>query len=192
MRHDNDMTQQDIYDIFEEARIEATEWFSGEIVGMRTGRVTPDLVERIPVEHYGSRTPLKGLAAINNLDARTLVVAPWDAGAAVAIEKALSEADLGAQPNLDGQVIRLVFPSLTEEMREKTIRMLHKKIEEARVRLRQARDDALKLLKEERGEGDVTEDDFYAIKRKLDELINEANAEIEKIGDKKEEDIKAI
>lgn len=188
----NDMTQQDIYDIFEEARIEATEWFSSELAGVRTGRVTPDLVERIPVEHYGSRTPLKGLAAINNLDARTLVVAPWDAGAMVAIEKALSEADLGAQPNLDGQVIRLVFPSLTEEMREKTIRMLHKKIEEARVRLRQARDDALKLLKEERGEGDVTEDDFYAIKRKLDELINEANAEIEKIGDKKEEDIKAI
>lgn len=186
------MTQQDIYDIFEEARIEATAWFSSEIAGVRTGRVTPDLVERIPVEHYGSRTPLQGLAAINNLDARTLVVAPWDAGAAVAIEKALSEADLGVQPNLDGQIIRLVFPSLTEEMREKTIKMLHKKIEEARVRLRQARDDVLKLLREEREGGSVTEDDFYATKKKLDELINEANAEIEKIADKKEEAIKAV
>ncbi len=192
MRHDNDMTQQDIYDIFEEARIEAVGWFSGEMVGMRTGRVTPDLVERIPVEHYGSRTPLKGLASINNLDARTLVVAPWDGGAAAAIEKALSEANLGVQPNLDGQIIRLVFPSLTEEMREQTIKMLHKKIEETRVRLRQARDDALRLLKEEREEGSVTEDDFYATKKKLDELINEANAEIEKIAGKKEEDIKAV
>lgn len=192
MRHDNDMIHQDIYDIFEEARIEATGWFSSEIVGMRTGRVTPDLVERIPVEHYGSRTPLKGLASINNLDARTLVVAPWDGGAAGAIEKALSEANLGAQPNLDGQIIRLVFPSLTEEMREQTIKMLHKKIEEARVRLRQARDDALKLLREEREEGSVTEDDFYATKKRLDELIDEANAEIEKIADKKEEDIKAV
>lgn len=186
------MALSDIYDIFEEARLETTQWFRGEIVGVRTGRVTPELVERVPVEHYGSRTPLNGLASISNSDARTLVISPWDSGAAGPIEKALTEADLGVQPNLDGEIIRLVFPSLTEEMRQQTIKMLHNKVEEARVRLRQARDEALKLLKEEKEAGNETEDDFYDGKKKLDEMIDEANAELEKIADKKEEDIKAV
>lgn len=186
------MALQDIYDIFEEASKETREWFGQEIAGMRTGRVTPDIVENIPVEYYGARTPLNGLASISNSDARSLVISPWDAGAAGAIEKALTEANLGVQPNLDGEIIRLVFPSLTEEMREQTIKRLHNKAEEARVRLRQARDEALKLLKEEKEAGRETEDDFYDGKKKLDEMIDAANAEVEKIADKKEEDIKVI
>lgn len=187
-----DMALSDIYEMFEGEKKETVEWFAGEIAGVRTGRVTPDLVERVPVEHYGSRTPLNGLASVSNSDARTLVVSPWDAGAAVAIEKALTQADLGVQPNLDGNIIRLVFPSLTEEMREQTVRQLHNKVEEARVRLRQSRDEALKLLREEKEAGNETEDDFYDGKKKLDEMIDEANAEIEQLADKKEEDIKVV
>lgn len=186
------MALSDIYEIFDEAREETREWFGQEIAGVRTGRVTPDVVERIQVEHYGARTPLNGLASVSNSDARTLVISPWDAGAATAIAKALTEADLGVQPNLDGEIIRLVFPSLTEEMRQQTIKMLHNKVEEARVRLRQARDEALKLLKEEKEMGNETEDDFYDGKKKLDEMIDNANAEIEQVADKKEEDIKAV
>lgn len=182
----------DFYEIFAGAKSETREWFINGIAGVRTGRVTPDIVERIPVEHYGARTPLNGLASVSNSDARTLVISPWDGGAAPAIKKALTEANLGVQPSKDGEIIRLVFPSLTEEIRKQTVKILHNKVEEARVRLRQARDEALKLLKEEKEAGNETEDNFYNGKKKLDEMIDAANAEIEQIAAKKEEDIRAI
>ncbi len=193
MRHNgNSMARQEIHDIFNQNQEEIKEWFTAEIAGIRTGRVKPDMVERIPVEHYGVRTPLNGLASINSLDARTLGISPWDQQAAPSIEKALTEAALGALPSRDEQVIRLVFPSLTEEVRGQTLKLLHKKVEEARVRLRQARDEALKLLKEQKEAGDITEDDFYDGRGKLDDLINNANEEIERLAARKEEDIKTV
>ena len=186
------MALSNIYDLFDEAKDEAMQWFQGEIATLRTNRVTANLIERIPIEHYGSRTPLQGLASVSNADARTLVISSWDPGAIESIEKSLTEANLGVQPQVDGGVVRLVFPSLTDEMRERTVKTLHQRAEEARVRLRQARDEALKLLKEEKEAGEVTEDDFYDGKKKLDELIEQANSEIEHKAEKREADIRVI
>lgn len=179
-------------DSFESNKNETLNWYTDEIAGIRSGRVTPNLVNNVNVEHYGTRTPLNGLASINNSDARTLIVSPWDKGAMQPIEKALTEADLGVMPSVDGEIIRIVFPSLTEEAREKTIKQLHHKTEEARVRLRQARDESLKEIKKEKEQGDITEDDFYDSKEQLDKLIDQANDELEATEEKKKNDIKAI
>jgi len=167
-------------------------WFQQEITHIRTGRVTPEMVSHINVAHYGAITPLNGLAAVNNTDARTLAITPWDKGAITAIEHALTEAQLGVLPIVDRDIIRIVFPSLTEEGRERTVKQLNNKTEEARVRLRQARDEELKKIKEAKEKGDLTEDAFYEGKEQLDEMIDKANQQLEELAQKKEKEITTL
>lgn len=186
------MSLDESYQCFEEVSKETEEWLAKEFAALRTGRVTPDLVNSIQVESYGSRTPLNGLASVSNSDARTLVVSPWDKGTITAIEKAIVEADLGIQPVVEGEIIRLVFPSLTDEVRERTMKQLHKKAEEARVKLRQARDEGIKMQKEQKEKGELTEDDLFFGKKKLDERIGEINASIEAAVEKKGKDIASV
>lgn len=186
------MSLENAYKKFEEGKTEALEWLQNETATLRTGRVKPDLVDSIVVEHYGARTPLKGLASISNSDARTLVISPWDPSAIASIKKALTEAQLGVQPVEDGHMIRLAFSSMTDEVREQTVRMLHKKAEEARVRLRRSRDEALTVIKKEKQESVLTEDDFYEGKKKLDAKIDEASEEISKLVSKKEDEIRVV
>jgi ribosome recycling factor len=179
-------------DHFSGAKEETLTWFKTEIASLRSGRVKPDVINSLMVDHYGTRNQLNSIASVSSSDARTLVVSPWDKGALVAIEKAITEANLGVSPSVDGQVIRLAFPSLTQEVREHTIKQLHKKAEEARVRLRVARDEALKTLKKDKEEADISEDDFYKGKENLDSLIGKANEEIQAAADKKQEEISTI
>jgi len=186
------MALKDKYEMFELEGEEAIEWYKQEIASLRTGRVTTELIAHINVEHYGAKTPLNGLASVTNSDARTLVVSAWDKGAVPAIEKALTEAQLGVMPAVDGEIIRLVFPSLTQEAREQTVKQLHNKTEEARVRLRQARDEMLKEIKDEKEKGDLTEDDFYEGKKKLDEMIDDMNHKLEEAAKAKEGDIVTV
>ena len=186
------MSLKEKFDLFEVQRDEVVSWYAEEIASIRTGRVTPGLVANINVDHYGAKTPINGLASINNSDARTLVVSPWDKGAIQPIEKALTEAELGVMPSVDGEAIRIVFPSMTEEAREQTVKQLHNKTEEARVRLRQARDEVLRDIKEAKEKGDLTEDDFYEGKKALDELIEKANKILGEATNKKEEEIRVV
>lgn len=186
------MPLDDAYEFFNEAIKDALAWLTKEISTLRTGRVKPDLVASLPVEHYGTRTPLQGLATLTSTDARTLTINPWDPGVLAAIEKAITHAELGVQPIVDGKIVRLSFPSLTEEIRGQTIKILNKKTEEARVRLRQARDGALEILKDNRKGGAITEDDFYDGRSHLDAMIEHANEEIGKLVMKKEEEIRTI
>lgn len=186
------MSLQAAYKHFEEGEEEALTWLRGETSGLRTGRVKPDFVTNLQVEHYGARNPLQSLASVSSADARTLTITPYDPGAVQAIEKAVTEANLGVNPVVDGKVVRLSFPSLTEEVREQTIRMLHNKAEEARVRLRQTRDEALRVVREEKTDGKLSEDEFYDGKAELDERIDKANKAIEELIQKKEEEIRTI
>lgn len=174
---------------FEQQEQETMEWFQQEITHIRTGRVTPDMVAHVNVEHYGAMTPLNGLASIHNTDARTLAIAPWDKGAIAAIERALTAAQLGVLPIVDGEIIRIVFPSLTEEGRERTVKQLNNRTEDARVRLRQARDEELRKVKDAKEKGTLTEDAFYEGKEKLDEMIARANQHLEELAQKKEKEI---
>ena len=178
--------------IFTEAKNEALEWFAKEISGLRSGRVTPNIVDSISVEVYGSRNPIKGLASVSSLDARTILISPWDKNSVSAIQKAISEANIGVMPTVDGSNIRLAFPSLTEEVRNQTIKALHAKAEETRIRMRQGRDEAIKGLKNEKEKGTISEDDFYGGKKHLDELIGKAQSELEERIKSKEQDILTI
>jgi len=180
------------YKKFDVASEQALDWFQNELAGLRTGRVRTTSIEALQVEQYGVRTPLQGLASISMSDARTVVIAPWDPSALAGIEKAINDAQIGVQPVVDGKVIRLSFPSLNEEMREHTVKLLHKKAEETRVKLRQARDESLSEIKKEKEVSTITEDDFYEGKNNLDELINKANATIAASAKKKEDEIRTI
>lgn len=186
------MPIQDAVNHFQSSQAEAMEWLKHELVGLRSGRVKPDSVENIQVDSYGTRSPLKSLASVSSSDARTLVVSPWDKNLIVSIEKAITEANLGVNPTVDGSIIRLVFPSLTEEVRQKTLKVLHSKAEEARIRLRQGRDEALKLIKTEKEAGDLTEDDFYNGRERLDKQIDAANEQVATIVKAKEQEIMTI
>lgn len=183
------MSLKDYLDLFGKQEEEAFGWWQQEVRHIRTGRVTPEIVAHINVEHYGAITPLNGLASINNTDARTLAISPWDRGAVASIERALTEAQLGVMPIVDSAMIRIVFPALTEEGREQTVKQLNHKTEEARVRLRQARDEVLKKIKEDKENRALTEDDFYEGKEKLDEMIGKANQRLEEMAQKKEKEI---
>ncbi|HSX24703.1 MAG TPA: ribosome-recycling factor [Candidatus Andersenbacteria bacterium] len=186
------MSLQQAEELFNESSVEALGWFESEIAGLRSGRVKPAIIEDITVEVYGSRTPIKGVASVSNMDARTLVVSPWDKSTIAAIEKAIIEANVGVMPTIDGAVLRLSFQSLTEEVRLQTIKALHAKAEEARIRMRKGRDEALKYLKNEKEAGKLSEDEFYGGKKRLDELISKAQDELQERVDCKEEEIKTI
>lgn len=186
------MSLQDAYTLFQESSQETTQWFIQETSQLRTGRVKASLVEEVPVENYGVRMPLKGIANITNSDARTLVISPWDPTALSHIQKAIVEANIGVQPIVDGKVIRLSFPTLTSEIRAQTIKMLHKKEEEARIRFRQARDEALAILKKDKQTSAITEDDFYDGRQELDKRIDKANDTLADITKKKEQEITTI
>lgn len=186
------MSQATAYQKFEEARENTLQWFRAELANIRTGRVKPDMLANLQVEHYGSRNPLQGLASVGSLDARTILISPWDTSATPAIEKAIIAANVGVTPIVDGKNIRLSFPSLTEEIRERTIKQLHQKAEEAKQRLRDGREEGIKILKSDKQGSAITEDDFYEGRKHLDKLIHDVNAEIESLVEKKEAEIKTI
>ena len=109
---------------------------------VRTGRASTALVERIQVDYYGTSTPLNQLASISVPEAHQIVIQPWDRGVLGAIEKAIQKSDIGLTPNVDGTVVRLNIPPLTEERRKELVKVVHKRMEEAKVEIRNHRRDA--------------------------------------------------
>jgi len=159
---------------------------------LRTGRATPSLVEGVIVDYYGTKTPLKQIASINTPEPRTITIQPWDRGALKSIESAVRESDLGLNPSNDGILIRLTIPSLTEERRREIVKILNTKAEEARIGLRNAREDAWKEIQEMEKEGKITEDDKFRGKEKLQTVIDEYNKKIEETREKKEKEIMTV
>src|SRR2546427_10591891 len=125
----------------------AIEAMERDFQGIRTGRASTTLVERIHVEYYGTQTPLNQLAGISVPEAHQIVIQPWDRSALGAIEKAILKSDIGLTPNVAGTVVRLNLPPLTEERRRDLVRVVHKRMEEARVEIRNLRREAADALK---------------------------------------------
>ena len=132
----------------------AVEAMERDFQGIRTGRASTALVERIHVEYYGTSTPLNQLAGISVPEPHQIVIQPWDRGVLGAIEKAITKSDIGLMPNVDGTVVRLNIPPLTEERRKDLVRVVHKRMEEAKVEIRNLRRDAADALKKEERDGD--------------------------------------
>jgi ribosome recycling factor len=156
-----------------------------EFGNIRTGRANPGLLSRVMVDYYGTSTPLQQLANFSVPEARMLLVQPYDRSSITAIERGIQEADLGLNPSNDGTVIRLVFPTLTEERRKELIRLVHRLAEDGKVAIRNIRRNAKDAIEAE----DVSEDDIHRAEKELQELTDRHTAAIDEALARKEEEL---
>lgn len=165
-----------------------------DISGIRTGRATPSLVENITCPAYGGTQILKiiELASISASDTQTLVISPWDKSIIGDIRKGILEANLGMNPSIDGEIIRISFPPLTTEDREKYVKILSGKLENGKVLVRQVRGDEMHDIKKKFEEKVITEDEKFSQEKKLQELTDTFVEKIEKIGEVKKQDLMQI
>jgi ribosome recycling factor len=167
----------------------SAEHLKGDLMGLRTGRANPGLVERLQVEYYGTPTPLIQLASIHAPEARLIVIQPYDRAAFQAIEKAILKSDLHLTPTNDGRVIRLAIPALTEERRRDMVKMARKRVEEGRVAIRNIRRDAHKDLEELESEKMISADELTRGNDQLQRLTDRFIVEVERLGQTKEAEI---
>ena len=168
------------------------EHLKNELGKIRTGRANPSLVEDLQVDYYGTKTPLKQIASINTPEPRQIVIQPWDRGALVPIESAIRESDLNLNPNNDGVLIRINIPMLTEERRRDMVKVLNQKSEEGRIAVRLIREEVWKEVQEAERKGEISEDDKFKSKDKLQEIVDEYNKKIEEVREKKEAEIMTV
>jgi len=162
---------------------------NGEFSTVRTGRASPALLDRVHVDYYGASTPLKQLATINAAEAQMLTVQPFDKSSMKAIERGITEANLGLTPSNDGKIIRLVIPQLNEERRKQFVKMVRHIAEEGRVAIRNVRRDVMHDLRELKDEGDVGEDEERRAESELQKLTDARIADLEGLLKGKEEEI---
>ncbi len=160
--------------------------------GLRSGRATPALVEDVMVESYGSKMPLKQLANISVPQPRLLVIEPWDKNTLKDIEKALYDAGTNLSIVNDGEVIRINLPTMTEEDKQAIVKLVHKYLEEARIGIRQVREEMMRKLKQEKEAKEISEDDFFHLQKKVQELVDDYNNKIKELGQQKEEEVLSV
>ncbi|MBP9727933.1 MAG: ribosome recycling factor [Candidatus Moranbacteria bacterium] len=170
----------------------AVEHFMDEASKIRTGRAHPGLVENLMVNYYGTRTPLRQMAAISIPEARQILISPWDKGSLVLIETAIRESDLGLNPGNDGVALRITLPALNEETRRNFVKSLNSRAEEARIAVRNIREEIWRDIQELEKTGDISEDDKFVGKEELQKVIDEYNQKLETLRKKKEEEILTV
>lgn len=176
----------------EEGMEKAADYMSHEFASIRTGKASPALVEGIDVEAYGSTMKLKQLAVISTPEPRMLVINPFDASTVGAIEKAIKESKIGINPSVDGKIIRLPIPSLSEERRRDLVKTCKTIAEETRVRIRSARRDAMENLKKAQKEGSITEDDLGTYEKDVQKLTDDFGKKVDDQLTSKEADIMKV
>jgi ribosome recycling factor len=163
-----------------------------DLATFRTGRASPQLVERLSVEMYGVEMPLNQMAVISVPEPQQLAIRPYDASALSAIERAIMKSDLGIMPNSDGKIIRLNIPRLTEERRRDLTKLVGRRVEDAKVAVRNVRRDALNDLREFKSEKMIAEDDFYRGQSDLQDLTDKHVKQIDEVGERKEAEIMEV
>jgi ribosome recycling factor len=167
----------------------AIEHLRGELAGVRTGRANSALIEGLMVDYYGNPTPLKSLASFSVPEPRLLVVSPFDKGAMAAIEKAISNSDLGLVPSNDGSVIRLAFPPLTEDRRKAMVKIVRQKAEEGKVALRAVRRHARQEVEGLEKEHGLSSDEIERVEKHLDKLTHEETEVVDSLLAQKEHEL---
>ena len=167
----------------------AIEALKQDLGAIRTGRANSSLLERITVDYYGTPTPINQVATVSVPEARLLVIQPWDKKMLTDIEKAIQKSDLGINPNNDGQVIRLNIPPMNEERRRDLVKMLHKKLDEHKVAVRNVRRDVHDKLRDREKKKEVSEDELKRSTEKLQKLTDRHIEEMDKVGKTKEQEI---
>lgn len=179
----------DIYHEAESRMKGAISALEEDLAGIRTGRASPALIEKLPVDYYGTPTPLIQLASIGVPEPRSLLIRPFDASSLRAIERAILASDLGLTPNNDGKTIRLNLPPLTEERRRDLVKIVHNRVEEARVAVRNVRRDMIKDLQEFEKEKMISEDERKRGEEELQKITDRFINEVNTIGERKEKEI---
>jgi ribosome recycling factor len=173
----------------EERMDSAIQALKRELNGVRTGRAHPNLIETLPVDYYGAVTPLKQLGTINAPEARLLTIQVWDRGAVQAITKAIQASDLGLNPAIDGQLIRLPIPALTEQRRKEMVKQVHTRAEDSRVAVRNVRRHAHDELRKAEKEGLCSQDDLKRHEEELQKLTDQHVALVDGESKKKEAEL---
>ena len=163
-----------------------------EFSQLKAGRANPAILERVSVEYYGTPTPISQVGSISIPEARTLIIQPWDMTVLGAIEKAILKADIGINPTNDGKVIRLNFPTLTEERRKELVKDVHKYSENAKVAVRNIRRDIIEKYKDMKKKSEITEDDLKEAEKDIQDLTDKHTKEIDKITSEKEKEILTV
>jgi ribosome recycling factor len=170
----------------------AVEAMERDFAGIRTGRASTAIVERIAVDYYGTSTPLNQMAGISTPDPHLIVIQPWDRTALPAIEKAITKSDIGLVPNVDGSIVRLHVPPLSEERRLELVKQVRRRLEDARVEIRNFRREAADALKHALRDGSLGQDEEHreldALQRLTDAFIEQAESR----GERKEAEIMEV
>jgi ribosome recycling factor len=169
--------------------LRAIEAMERDFATIRTGRASTGMVERITVDYYGTQTPLNQVAGISTPDPHLIVIQPWDRSVLSAIEKAITKSDIGLVPNVDGTVVRLNVPPLTEERRKEMVKQVHRRAEDARVEVRNHRREAADVLKKALRDGDLSEDEERRELENLQKLTDRHIEAVDSRADRKETEI---
>lgn len=168
---------------------EVHDWLGKELGGLRSGRATPAVLDVVLVESYGSKMPIKHVAAIAIEDARTLRISPFDASASKEIEKAIVAANLGLSVSVDDAGVRAHFPELTSERRTALMKVAKEKLEAACINLRKLRDETIKDIEAKQKANSISEDEKFRLKKELDKLIEGENKKLQDAFDRKQKEI---
>lgn len=174
---------------FDTRATEIVEWLSKEFTVIRTGQASPALLDAVKVESYGAKVPINQAANVGIEDARTLRVAPWDAGMVQVIEKAIVDADLGVSVAVDASGVRVLFPELTTDRRAQLLKIAKSKLEEARVSIRGARDEVVKEIESANKGGAMSDDEKFSAKEDLQKRVDVKNEALEQMYTCKEAEI---
>lgn len=167
----------------------ALRYLARELGSVRAGRANPGVLDKLVVDYYGTPTPVQQVAAVSVAESRILIISPWDASLIRAIEKAILTSDIGINPTNDGKVMRLVFPSPTEERRKQLGKDVMRLGEETKVAVRNARREAIETFKAQKKKSDITEDDLSDLETEMQKLTDKKTKEIDAVCEAKHKEI---
>jgi len=170
---------------------ESVVWLQKEFSAIRSGQASPALLDGISVESYGVHMAMNQVSTVGVEDARTLRISPFDASQISAIEQAIQEANLGVSLASDSSGVRVIFPELTADRRVQLQKLAKAKLEDSRIAVRAIRDDAMKLIEKNEKAGDISEDEKYDQKERVQKVVEETNASLEGLYSKKEIELAA-
>jgi ribosome recycling factor len=182
----------DVLKDLREAGIKAQDALKRELGRLRTGRAHTGMLDGIRVEYYGQTTPLAQMATVSIPEPRMLTIKAWDKSQTSAIDRAIRESDLGLNPQVDGDLIRVPVPPLSEQRRKELVKVAKKQGEECKVAIRKARHDALDMLLELKESGDASEDDVERAKKKAEESVSQATHAVDQLIEHKEKEILTV
>ncbi len=172
------------------AKIKETEdWLKKEYTSIRTGMASPQLLDSVMVESYGQRMPIIQVGSVSIADARSLLVTPWDASQVKAVEKAITVADLGVSLKTDEKSVRVFFPELTSERREILTKLAKEKLEQAKITIRNAREETVKDIDSKEKLGGMSEDEKFRFKAEVQKMIDAGNKTLEETFVKKQKEV---